>query len=105
MKAIPVLDGRYFNNSIMASNPPADAPMATTGKVFSFTSGFAGVFFFAAFFISKNKDNHLYLTWYKKWLTRLDWEDSLLFLFRMKAVKLQDSNICAMVVGEGQNRI
>ncbi len=29
---IPVLDGKYFSNSIMASRPPADAPIATTGK-------------------------------------------------------------------------
>lgn len=32
MKAMPVSGGRYFNNSIIASNPPADAPIATTGK-------------------------------------------------------------------------
>jgi hypothetical protein len=32
MKAMPVSGGRYFNNSIIASNPPADEPMATTGK-------------------------------------------------------------------------
>jgi hypothetical protein len=45
IKAIPVLAGRYFNNSIIASNPPADAPMATTGNGASFTSFVAGYFF------------------------------------------------------------
>ncbi|WP_239970651.1 hypothetical protein [Confluentibacter citreus] len=45
MKAMPVLDGRCCNNSIIASKPPADAPMATTRKEFSFTSFFAGDFF------------------------------------------------------------
>jgi len=32
MKAMPVLGGRYFNNCIIASKPPAEAPMATMGK-------------------------------------------------------------------------
>jgi hypothetical protein len=48
-----VLGGRYFSNSIIASNPPADAPMATTGKEFSFASCFAGdIFFIEVVFIS-----------------------------------------------------
>jgi hypothetical protein len=30
--AIPVVGERFFKNSVMASIPPADAPMPTTGN-------------------------------------------------------------------------
>src|SRR5262249_55160820 len=35
MKAIPVLRGRLASSSVIASRPPAEAPIATTGNVSS----------------------------------------------------------------------
>lgn len=68
MNAIPVSIGRFFNSSVIASSPPADAPIATIGNdpfliassldflvedlaLFPF-SGFA--FFFITFFLIKD---------------------------------------------------
>lgn len=45
MNAIPVSEGRWFNSWVIASSPPADAPMATMGKEFD---GGGGLFFFGA---------------------------------------------------------
>jgi len=46
MKAIPVSGDRYFRSSDTASRPPADAPMATTGKAW-WDTFYAGVLFFS----------------------------------------------------------
>jgi hypothetical protein len=42
MKAMPVSVGMWANNSLSASNPPAEAPMPTMGKLLSFTLMGAG---------------------------------------------------------------
>ena len=39
-------EGRYFNKALMASRPPAEAPIATTGKGFPPGAGVT-IFFFA----------------------------------------------------------
>jgi hypothetical protein len=36
MNAIPVFEDRFFSNSVTASMPPAEAPMATIGNGFIF---------------------------------------------------------------------
>src|SRR4029453_13169812 len=38
-KPMPVSSGRFLSNSVNASNPPAEAPMPTTGKWFGASPG------------------------------------------------------------------
>jgi hypothetical protein len=45
MKAMPVSGGKFFNNSVIASSPPADAPIATIGKEPLLRAFFTGGFF------------------------------------------------------------
>lgn len=53
MNAIPVVGERFFNSSVTASSPPADAPIATTGKGFEVSVGApAAVVLGTAFFLT-----------------------------------------------------